>query len=87
MTLTGRVALVSGAGGGIGRAISLAFVEVGAAVACCDIDLRSAEETARLAQNTGGRAIVRRCDVAVEDESLAVVAAARMTPLVGWISW
>jgi len=44
MTLTGRVALVSGAGGGIGRAISLAFVEVGAAVACCDIDLRSAEE-------------------------------------------
>jgi NAD(P)-dependent dehydrogenase (short-subunit alcohol dehydrogenase family) len=76
MTLTGRVALVSGAGGGIGRAISLAFVEVGAAVACCDIDLRSAEETARLVQNAGGRAIARRCDVAVEDESVAVVAAA-----------
>ena len=76
MTLTGRVALVSGAGGGIGRAISLAFVEVGAAVACCDIDLRSAEETARLVQNAGGRAIARRCDVAVEAESLAVVAAA-----------
>jgi NAD(P)-dependent dehydrogenase (short-subunit alcohol dehydrogenase family) len=76
MTLTGRVALVSGAGGGIGRAISLAFVEAGAAVACCDIDLRSAEETARLVQNAGGRAIARRCDVAVEDESVAVVAAA-----------
>src|ERR1700730_13523925 len=76
MAVTGRVALVSGAGGGIGRAISLAFVEVGAAVACCDIDLRSAEETARLVQNAGGRAIARRCDVAVEDESLAVVAAA-----------
>jgi NAD(P)-dependent dehydrogenase (short-subunit alcohol dehydrogenase family) len=76
MTLTGRVALVSGAGGGIGRAISLAFVEVGAAVACCDIDLRSAEETARLVQNAGGRAIARRCDVAVEAESLAVVAVA-----------
>ena len=76
MTLTGRVALVSGAGGGIGRAISLAFVEVGAAVACCDIDLRSAEETARLVQNAGGRAIARRCDVTVEAESLAVVAAA-----------
>jgi NAD(P)-dependent dehydrogenase (short-subunit alcohol dehydrogenase family) len=76
MMLTGRVALVSGAGGGIGRAISLAFVEAGAAVACCDIDLRSAEETARLVQNAGGRAIARRCDVAVEDESVAVVAAA-----------
>src|SRR3981189_880157 len=76
MMLTGRVALVSGAGGGIGRAISLAFVEAGAAVACCDIDLRSAEETARLVQNAGGRAIARRCDVAVEDESVPVVAAA-----------
>jgi NAD(P)-dependent dehydrogenase (short-subunit alcohol dehydrogenase family) len=76
MTLTERVALVSGAGGGIGRAISLAFVEVGAAVACCDIDLRSAEATARLVQNAGGRAIARRCDVAVEGESLAAVAAA-----------
>ncbi len=76
MSLTGRVALVSGAGGGIGRAISLAFVEVGAAVACCDIDLRSAEETARLVQNAGGRATARRCDVAVEAESQAVVAAA-----------
>jgi NAD(P)-dependent dehydrogenase (short-subunit alcohol dehydrogenase family) len=76
MTLTGRVALVSGAGGGIGRAISLAFVEVGAAVACCDIDLRSAEETARLVQHAGGRTIARRCDVAVESESQAAVAAA-----------
>jgi len=76
MALTGRVALVSGAGGGIGRAISLAFVEVGAAVACCDIDLRSAEETARLVQHAGGRTIARRCDVAVESESQAVVAAA-----------
>jgi NAD(P)-dependent dehydrogenase (short-subunit alcohol dehydrogenase family) len=76
MALTGRVALVSGAGGGIGRAISLAFVEVGAAVACCDIDLRSAEETARLVQHAGGRTIARRCDVAVESESQAAVAAA-----------
>ena len=76
MTLTGRVALVSGAGGGIGRAISLAFVEAGAAVACCDIDPRSAEETAHLVQDAGGRATARPCDVAVEAESHAVVAAA-----------
>ena len=38
MKLTGKVALVSGGGGGIGRAISLAFIDAGAAIACCDID-------------------------------------------------
>jgi NAD(P)-dependent dehydrogenase (short-subunit alcohol dehydrogenase family) len=76
MILTGKVALVSGAGGGIGRAISLAFAESGAAVACCDIDAPSVEETARLVQTAGGRAVARRCDVAVEAETNAVAAAA-----------
>jgi NAD(P)-dependent dehydrogenase (short-subunit alcohol dehydrogenase family) len=76
MKLTGKVALVSGAGGGIGRAISLAFIEAGAAVACCDIDAAMAEETAHLAENAGGRAITRRCDVSVEAETEAAAAAA-----------
>src|SRR5271170_5731570 len=48
MKLTGKVALVSGAGGGIGRAICLAFAEAEAAVACWDIDAASADETAVL---------------------------------------
>jgi NAD(P)-dependent dehydrogenase (short-subunit alcohol dehydrogenase family) len=76
MTLSGKAALVSGAGGGIGRAITLAFVEARAAVACCDIDLPAAEETARLVQAAGGRAIARHCDVAVEAETRDAVAAA-----------
>ena len=46
MMLTGKVALVSGAGGGIGRATSIAFAEAGAAICCCDIDPASVEETA-----------------------------------------
>lgn len=75
--LTGKVALVSGAGGGIGRAISLAFAEAGAAVACCDIHVPSVEETARLIVAAGGRAIARRCDVSVEAETNAVATAAR----------
>jgi NAD(P)-dependent dehydrogenase (short-subunit alcohol dehydrogenase family) len=74
--LTGKVALVSGAGGGIGRAISLAFAEAGAAVACCDIDVPSVEETTRLILAAGGRAIARRCDVSVEAETNAVATAA-----------
>jgi NAD(P)-dependent dehydrogenase (short-subunit alcohol dehydrogenase family) len=76
MDLTGRAALVSGAGGGIGRSIALAFAEAGAAVACCDIDMRALEETVGLVRDAGGRAIAQRCDVAVEAETRAVAAAA-----------
>jgi NAD(P)-dependent dehydrogenase (short-subunit alcohol dehydrogenase family) len=76
MELTGKAALVSGAGGGIGRAISLAFVEAGAAVTCCDIDTPSAEETVRLIQNDGGLATAQHCDVAIEAETQAAAAAA-----------
>jgi NAD(P)-dependent dehydrogenase (short-subunit alcohol dehydrogenase family) len=76
MKLDGKVALVSGAGGGIGRAICLAFAEAEAALACCDIDAASAEETARLARNAGGRAIARPCDVSVQAQTEAAAAAA-----------
>lgn len=76
MTLTGKVALVSGAGGGICRAIARAFTEAGAAVACCDVDAQAAEETARLAEAAGGRpAIARHCDVTVEADTHGAVAA------------
>jgi NAD(P)-dependent dehydrogenase (short-subunit alcohol dehydrogenase family) len=74
--LTGKVALVSGAGGGIGRAICLAFSEAGAAITCCDIEAVSAEETVRLVRNAGGRAIAQPCDVSVEGETEAAAAAA-----------
>jgi NAD(P)-dependent dehydrogenase (short-subunit alcohol dehydrogenase family) len=76
MKLTGKAALVSGAGGGIGRAICLAFAEAESAVACCDIDAASAEETARLARNAGGRAIAQPCDVSVQAQTEAAAAAA-----------
>jgi NAD(P)-dependent dehydrogenase (short-subunit alcohol dehydrogenase family) len=77
MTLAGKAALVSGAAGGIGRAIAVAFAEAGAAVACCDIDIAGAQETARLVAETGGRALAQPCDVAVESDTLAAVAAAK----------
>lgn len=76
MKLNGKVALVSGAGGGIGRAISLAFCEAGAAVACCDIDTDAAEETARLGRDAGGRTIAHSCDVSIEPAAIAAAAAA-----------
>ena len=77
MILSGKAALVSGGAGGIGRAIAAAFAEEGAAVACCDIDLAGAQETVRLVAAAGGRAIAWHCDVAVESDTLAAVAAAK----------
>jgi NAD(P)-dependent dehydrogenase (short-subunit alcohol dehydrogenase family) len=76
MDLKGKAALITGAGGGICRAIAVAFAEAGAAVACADIDMAGAEETARLVAVAGGKSIARRCDVADEAEVGAVTAAA-----------
>jgi NAD(P)-dependent dehydrogenase (short-subunit alcohol dehydrogenase family) len=79
MKLTGKAALVSGAAGGIGRAISVAFAQAGAAVMCCDIDQAGAAETGRLVEEAGGRAIIHRCDVAIASDTLAVATAAHAT--------
>ena len=70
MSLTGKVALVSGAGGGICRAIALAFAKAGASVACCDIDPASSEETARLVTEAGGRALSQGCGGRLEANHL-----------------
>src|SRR3954469_17713642 len=76
MQLAGKAALISGAGGGICRAIALAFVKEGAPVACCDVDPASAAETARLVAETGGRALSLACDVANEGETRTAADAA-----------
>jgi NAD(P)-dependent dehydrogenase (short-subunit alcohol dehydrogenase family) len=76
MQLAGKAALIAGAGGGICRAISLAFAKEGAAVACVDIDAAGAAETARLVAASGGRAISQACDVASESQTLAAAEAA-----------
>jgi NAD(P)-dependent dehydrogenase (short-subunit alcohol dehydrogenase family) len=44
----GKVAFVTGAGGGIGRATALAFARAGASLAITDVDDRANAETARL---------------------------------------
>jgi NAD(P)-dependent dehydrogenase (short-subunit alcohol dehydrogenase family) len=76
MPLAGKVALISGAGGGICRAIAVAFANAGAAVACVDIDPASAAETARLVAEAGGRSLSRACDVASESQTRAAAEAA-----------
>jgi 2-hydroxycyclohexanecarboxyl-CoA dehydrogenase len=61
--LTERVALVSGGGGGIGRAISLELAADGRAVAVGDLRLDAAEETVATIERSGGRAVAASLDV------------------------
>ena len=69
-SLKGKAAIVTGAGGGIGRAISIAFAQAGAKVACVDLNLDKAEETARLG---GEDSVAIRCDVSSESDTKAAV--------------
>jgi NAD(P)-dependent dehydrogenase (short-subunit alcohol dehydrogenase family) len=67
-SLEGRVVSVTGAGSGLGRAIAEAVADAGATVACCDLDLATAEETASGIRSSGGRALALRMDVTSEQE-------------------
>ncbi|WP_114955086.1 glucose 1-dehydrogenase [Sphingosinicella terrae] len=60
----GRVAIVTGGGGGLGRAAASAFAREGAAVAVVDIDQVAADETAAIIDAEGGRALSLAIDVA-----------------------
>ena len=51
--LVGKVAIVTGAGRGIGRAIAIVLGREGARVACLDLDMARAEDTASLLRDTG----------------------------------
>ncbi|MEV0174975.1 SDR family oxidoreductase [Streptomyces sp. NPDC050803] len=83
--LEGQVALITGAGGGIGRGIALRFAEQGAAVA---LHCRTAVEAAREVAAEAGNAVVLQGDLTVEEECHRVVreaaewAGGRLTALV-----
>lgn len=69
--LAGKTAIVTGAAGGIGRAIAIRFGQEGAAVVCADIAREGAEETARLVDAGGGSASACVCDVARTEDAEA----------------
>ncbi|MGW3288348.1 SDR family NAD(P)-dependent oxidoreductase [Streptomyces sp. NPDC001002] len=87
--LEGQTALVTGAGGGIGRGIALRFAEEGAAVAVhCRTAVEAAGEVAARIEEKGGRAVVLRADLTDADACARLVGEAaewgggRLTALV-----
>src|SRR3984893_10221413 len=73
--LSGRVALITGAGVGFGEAISLGFAEFGCDIAACDLTLEGPQSTAERVRKIGRRAIALTADVAVPSDISAMVEA------------
>ncbi|EQB08119.1 short-chain dehydrogenase [Sphingobium quisquiliarum P25] len=74
--LQGKVALVTGAAGGIGRAAALAFARSGASVLVSDVNEAGGSETVDLIERQGGKAAFQRCDVSDAGQVKEMVAAA-----------
>jgi NAD(P)-dependent dehydrogenase (short-subunit alcohol dehydrogenase family) len=66
--LTGKVAIVTGGGSGIGRAIVRLFAREGATVAIAEINLPAGEETAQEVRRAGGTCQAYPCDVSVSQQ-------------------
>lgn len=71
--LSGQVALVTGAGAGIGRATAQAFAQQGVKVVVSDVDAKGGEATVELIRAAGGDATFIRCDVTRDAEVKALV--------------
>lgn len=74
--LENRVAIITGAAGGIGSACARGYAHEGAAVVLADLDEPAVTELAESINNSGGRALGIKCDVEVDEDIDAVVDAA-----------
>lgn len=70
--LSGRVALVTGAGGSLGSAMATGFAEAGADLMLCDVNLDTAKATADVIAGLGRRAVPVQCDVSDPEQISAM---------------
>ena len=73
LDLTGKVALVTGGGSGIGRATVLTFARQGARVVVADVSLEGGNETVSLVEGAGGEAVFVEADVSKSDEVRSLI--------------
>ena len=71
--LQGKVAVITGAASGIGRAAAILFAREGAKLVLADMQEEGLKETLELAKKEGGEAIARKTNVAIEDEVKGLV--------------
>jgi NAD(P)-dependent dehydrogenase (short-subunit alcohol dehydrogenase family) len=72
-SFAGKVAFVTGAASGIGRAAALAFARAGASVVVADLEEEANQGTASLIERSGGRAVAVRCDVTRSEDVRAAL--------------
>jgi NAD(P)-dependent dehydrogenase (short-subunit alcohol dehydrogenase family) len=73
MRLEGKIALITGAGTGIGQATALLFAKEGADIVVANLELKDAEETVEMVKKLGRRAIAIAADIGEPDEIYAMV--------------
>ncbi|WP_316798475.1 glucose 1-dehydrogenase [Pedobacter frigidisoli] len=73
--LENKVAVVSGAGSGIGRSIAITYAQEGARVVVSDINEEHANETVKLIQENGGEAFAVKSDASKAEENKSLVEA------------
>lgn len=63
-----KIALVTGGGSGIGKAITVLFAQQGAQVYLLDVDEKGANDTIEVVESQGGKALFKKCNVALAEE-------------------